>query len=245
MQADSTHPFADVRHPNYELFMLGLSSWSIVNIVFLLLPLEHEVKQVVIITDGLLCIAFFADFLYRLATAPRRRSYMRLGWMDLVGSIPLPGFRLFRIPRIVLTSRRIAAAGGRAVIRELLRDRGGTAILGVFLVAIIVLQSASMLMVAVEAGQPGANIEDGGDALWWAFVSVTTVGYGDKYPVTAAGRIIGSVLLAVGIGLFSTITGFLATKLVTHPATEQVAGPAPAPAPGPAPADPEATAHGE
>lgn len=228
MQGDPNRPFADVRHPNYELFMLGLSSWSILNIAFLILPLEHEVKQVVVITDGLLCIAFFADFLYRLATARSRARYMRIGWTDLLGSVPLPGFRLFRLPRIVLTTRRIAAAGGRAVVKELLRDRGGTAILGVFLVAIIVLQSAAMLMVAVEAGQPGANIEDGGDALWWAFVSVTTVGYGDKYPVTAAGRVIGSILLAVGIGLFSTITGFLATKLVTHPGDERVAEPRPA-----------------
>ena len=80
--------------------------------------------------------------------------------------------------------------------------------------AIVVLELASALVLVAERGDPDANIKTGGESLWWAWVSVTTVGYGDYYPVTAWGRIIGSVLLGVGIGLVTTITGFLATKLL-------------------------------
>ncbi len=217
MSTQPSGPFKDVKHPNYELFILGLSAFSILNLFLLLLPFAWEVKAVIVITDVLMCAVFLGDFLYRLLSAKDRRAYMKVGWLDLLGSVPFPGFRLFRLPRVVVTTRLIRAAGGRAVIRELIRDRGGTAILGVFLLAIVVLEVASMLMVALELGAPGANIETGGDALWWAIVSVTTVGYGDVYPVTPGGRIVAAMLLAVGIALFSTITGFLATLLVVRP----------------------------
>ena len=89
------------------------------------------------------------------------------------------------------------------------------------------LEFAAILMVIAERGDPNANIKTGGDALWWALVSVTTVGYGDRYPVTVGGRFVGSATLIVGIGLFSTITGFLATKLATRASDQPVPLPPP------------------
>ena len=170
--------------------------------------------QVVTIIDGLLCIIFLMDFGYRLATAPSRREYMRWGWADFLGSLPYAPLRLFRLVHVAGAMRVLRAAGGRRVVRQLLRERAETAIFLVFLVAIVVLELASALVLVAERGDPDANITTGGDSLWWAWVSVTTVGYGDYYPVTPWGRIIGSVLLGVGIGLVTTITGFLATKLL-------------------------------
>lgn len=207
---------ARIKHPGYELFIIGLSIFSIANLALLLLPMDPATKEAVTIVDGLLSLVFFADFGYRLATAPDRRAYLRFGWTDFVGAFPWPGFRIFRLVRVVHAIRVMRAAGGRSVVRDLVRDRGETAIFMVFLIAIVVLELSSIVMVAVEADDPRANIRTGGEALWWAFVSVTTVGYGDFYPVTGAGRLVGSVLLAVGIGLFSTITGFLATRLTSR-----------------------------
>jgi voltage-gated potassium channel len=83
-------------------------------------------------------------------------------------------------------------------------------------------------MLIAERCDPAANIKTGGDALWWALVSVTTVGYGDRYPVTVGGRFVGAVTLIVGIGLFSTITGFLATKLANRASENPVPPPPPA-----------------
>ncbi len=67
-----------------------------------------------------------------------------------------------------------------------------------------------MAVVYFEADAPNANITTGGDAVWWAFVSITTVGYGDKYPVTEGGRVSAFFVLAAGVGLFGVLSGYLA-----------------------------------
>ena len=80
--------------------------------------------------------------------------------------------------------------------------------------------SASIVALNAEQGTSGANIETAGDALWWAFSTVTGVGYGDKYPVTTMGRLAGIVLMTAGVGLFGIFTAFVATKFM-EPAEEK------------------------
>ena len=72
-------------------------------------------------------------------------------------------------------------------------------------------------MLPLEARSPDANITTAGDALWWGIVTVTTVGYGDQYPVTTGGRIVGVFVLILGVGLFGTFTGFLANAFLVTP----------------------------
>jgi voltage-gated potassium channel len=66
-------------------------------------------------------------------------------------------------------------------------------------------------MLRVEQGVPGANITTASDALWYTIVTISTVGYGDKFPVGDAGRIIGAGIIVIGVGIFGTFTGYLAT----------------------------------
>lgn len=77
------------------------------------------------------------------------------------------------------------------------------------------LEFASLAILIVEPEVSGANILTASDALWWSFVSITTVGYGDLYPVSDAGRVIGALLLAVGVGLFSVLTSNLAKNFIS------------------------------
>lgn len=217
-----------IRNPGYELFILGLSIFSIFNIAIALLANDPQIVSIVEIVDALSCIVFLLDFAYRLITAPDRRAYMKWGWLDLLGSFPFPGLRLLRTFRMARVVRSMQLIGGPTILRTLLRDKAGSAVLAVFLITIVVLEFAAILMVIAERSDPAANIKTGGDALWWALVSVTTVGYGDRYPVTVGGRFVGAVTLVVGIGLFSTITGFLATKLARTSSNDPVPAPPPA-----------------
>jgi voltage-gated potassium channel len=209
-----------VSHPGYELFILALTLLSLGNLVILALPLDPQVNTVIFIVDGLLCIFFMADFVWRLYSAPSKRAYLRFGWLDFLGSLPIPLFRLFRLYRASITIRFIQAAGGRKIVRALVRQRGESVVVFVGFVTIIVLEIASAAVLVAESKNPDANIQNGGDALWWAWISVTSVGYGDKYPITTWGRIIGSILVGVGIALITTITGFIASRLLPRSAAE-------------------------
>jgi voltage-gated potassium channel len=79
---------------------------------------------------------------------------------------------------------------------------------------ILILEFGGLAILYVEASSPEANITSASDAVWYVYVTITTVGYGDQYPVSATGRILGALIMTVGVGLFGTITAFLANIFV-------------------------------
>ncbi len=80
---------------------------------------------------------------------------------------------------------------------------------------ILVLQFGSLTMLAIEQDAEGANITTASDALWYTIVTISTVGYGDQYPVTNLGRLFAVVIIVVGVGIFGTFTGYLATVFLS------------------------------
>ena len=80
---------------------------------------------------------------------------------------------------------------------------------------ILVLEFGSLYMLHIEEGARGANITTASDALWYVIVTISTVGYGDRYPVTDRGRLAGSLIIVVGVGIFGTFTGYLANLFLT------------------------------
>ena len=80
---------------------------------------------------------------------------------------------------------------------------------------IFVLEFGSLAMLALEQNAEGANITTASDALWYTIVTISTVGYGDQYPVTEAGRLCGTGIIVVGVGIFGTFTGYLATVFLS------------------------------
>ena len=144
--------------------------------------------------------------------APSRADYLfrQFGWADLLASLPFPQIKVLRLFRLIRVVRLLHRHGGRTIVRTLIRDRAGSALLMVLLIGILVLQFGSVTMLHLELGAQDANIATASDALWYMIVTMSTVGYGDRYPVITAGRELGPFVLVVGVGIFGTLTGFLA-----------------------------------
>jgi voltage-gated potassium channel Kch len=213
-------------NPTYELFILVLSILSIVNLVLILpfSPLPTYAKEVIFIIDGVLTLIFLGDFASRLVRANSKRGYFIHdgGWLDFLGSLPL--LRIARLFRIWRTRNLLKQYTPSALLRWVLDDRAESALYVVVLLTIIVLEICGSLEYRFEHAAPHATIVSAGDSLWWGIVTITTVGYGDMYPVTTAGRIVGCVVLVVGVALFATFTGFLANAFLS-PKTPQPAEP--------------------
>ena len=201
----------ELKSTSYELFMVLVSLLSVLNFALYVVPfVDGPIQAVALAVDGILAAIFAADFLFRFLTVRSKTQYFvhRFGWADLLAAVPLWGaFRLFRVARVW---RLFRGVGRDRLVTELYVSRPATTFFATMFLVLVVIEFAGMGVYYAEAGARGANIESGGDAVWWGLVTITTVGYGDEYPVTHWGRIIGSLFLFAGIGLFSVLTGFIA-----------------------------------
>ncbi len=173
----------------------------------------HDLLQ--IIDDGI-CFVFIYEFFHRLLTVKNKLNFLKWGWIDLISSIPTFPFvrfgRLFRLVRLLRILRAFRSV--KVLLKHVFRSRvQGTMSLVVIITSLIVIfSSISILIVEID---PTSNIKSAEDAIWWSLVTVTTVGYGDKYPVTNEGRIIGTILMFVGVGMFGTFTAYVASWFTT------------------------------
>jgi voltage-gated potassium channel len=159
---------------------------------------------------------FLVEFVVKLALAPIRRRYLREHWLDAL-IVLLPFLRVLRLTRVVQTARALPAfrllvfggKGSQSTLALLKRRRIGQ----LAIISAMVILIGAALGFLVEAGAPGARIQDFGDALWWSAALVTTVS-SELYPVTAAGRVLGFVLMIYAIGIFTYFIGSVASVLV-------------------------------
>jgi voltage-gated potassium channel len=183
------------------------------------MPLNQESREIVDVADLVVCAFFFLDFIRNLMRAPNRLRYLYTwGWLDLVASIPaVDAFRLGRMTRVVRILRvlRVLKAS-RLLALALTSRRRESAVWAAVLVSIVVVFSASIAVLELERGA-GGNINNAEDALWWAVTTITTVGYGDRYPVTTEGRLVAVALMIVGVGLFGTLSGAAASWFMQMP----------------------------
>jgi voltage-gated potassium channel len=231
-EAEGMTAAAPVRreHGNaYNIFILVLTVYSLALMVLLLLPINDQTRQLVNLYDNVICIIFLVDFSMNLAASRPRRDYFitRRGWLDLLGSIPSFGFipftalfRLARLSRLARITRLLRGQAGKDLIIDVLKNRGQYATFITILLAGMVLSVASILVLQEESRSANANITTGGDAIWWAIVTITTVGYGDFYPVTTLGRITAVFVMFSGIGIIGALASILASLLVSPGSSE-------------------------
>jgi voltage-gated potassium channel len=205
----------DLKSTSYEFFMLAMAILSIVNLALLIIfPIQSQPWYLVLFIEAALTLVFGIDFVYRLKTARSKWGYFfhQKGFLDLLSCVPT--LRIFRIFRVVRAVRIYHQLGGKRVFRELRAELASGALYFVIFIGVTVLEFVGLLELYFEEDAPGANITTAGDALWWGYVTATTVGYGDQYPVTTGGRISGLIMLTVGVALFATFSGFLATTFL-------------------------------
>jgi voltage-gated potassium channel len=220
--------------------VLVLTVYALVIMVALLLPLSPTTLDLLRTYDTIICVIFLFDFGYTLSRSPNRSTYFfrERGWLDLLGSIPSLGFfrfsellRLARISRLARILRILRGQNQRELVADVLRNRSQYAAFITLMLAMLVLSLASVLVLQFESASPDANITTGGDALWWAVVTITTVGYGDKYPVTPGGRSIAFLVMFTGVGIIGALASLLSSVLVQSPASSsQEEEPTPTPA---------------
>ena len=207
---------SDDKDMGYEIFVAVLSVLSIFNLVLVLIPgVDPDAVNVVIIINLCLTLIFLFDFGYRLATAKSRSYYFirDWGWADLLACSPT--LRFLRIFRLVKAYRLVKKHGTKTIIDYLSYHRAESALYLLVFLVILILESGAFLVLSAESKSPTANITTAGDALWWAYVTITTVGYGDRFPVTTTGRLVGILVMTTGVGIFATFAGFISNKLLT------------------------------
>src|SRR5215203_1180421 len=148
----------ELRRGTYECFILAVSILSITNLVLLFILPMPETREIIQVCDLVLSGLLLLDFGFRLIIAPSRRDYLlrQHGWLDFLGSLPLPGVRLARAFRIVRVIRLLRDAGLRRLRRAVLRDRAGSTLLGVLFVTLVLIEVVSTLMLAIEVHAEGS-----------------------------------------------------------------------------------------
>lgn len=197
-----------------SVMKLTIAVFSIVSIGLLtfsfFLDQNSELYRLLNYYDWGLCIFFLYDFFDELFRAKNKTKYFfTVGWLDLLSSVPM--IHELRFARIVRVIRIVRIFHTARFMVEYVRSNGRStmyAVVVIILVTMIILSSFLVLMVEKDVG----NIKTAEDALWWTFISVSTVGYGDYYPVTDVGRIFASLLIMSGIVGFGTIVSYLSGK---------------------------------
>ncbi len=212
---------------NYELFIGALSVLSIINLFAVIFFPNSDFAAVSTLMDIFLSLIFILDFTYRLFTAPSKSGYFfrNWGWLDLLSSIPFPQFKILRLVRIFRVYRLVQQYGAKALLKQFIDDRANSALLVLAFLILLVLEFGGYLEYRIESGAPDANITTAGDSIWYTFVTITTVGYGDRYPVTPLGRVVGMAIMMCGVALFGALAGYLANAFLAPPKAKPAATP--------------------
>jgi len=216
-------PATELKNTGYEIFIGMLSILSLVNLVLIYAFVPDEnLQNILEAMNALLSGIFMLDFIFRLASAPSRSDYFvkQFGWADLLASIPLPQLKVLRVFRLLRVYRLLRELGLPTIWRGLVKDKAGSALYSLLTAGILVLEFGSLTMLRIEQYAPESNIKTASDALWYTIVTISTVGYGDRFPVTDTGRLMGALIIVVGVGIFGTFTGYLANFFLSPSKSE-------------------------
>lgn len=216
---------------NNLLFSIRESHWTgifivllaLVSVALLIFELSSHLlpDQVALIQkiDIIIALTFLFDFLLGMYFAKSKMEYFQKNWTDLLSAIPISegifrSLRILRILRLVRVIRIIARLKKIGSIADKIADHSSVYIYAVAITTVVILSGAIGFYSMEFDVNP--QVKNFFDAIWWAVVTATTVGYGDIYPVTWEGRIIGMILMFFGIGLVGTVAGTVSSYFLNR-----------------------------
>jgi voltage-gated potassium channel len=189
------------------LMVFGFVYLAIYSFEVLAKPDQALMQVVKFVSEGIF-VLFALDLFLRLFLSRKELLslsswglFLKTNWLSLL-ALAAPMLRSLALLRFLVVLRGIA---------PFIQSRVSRLVFYIGVAFPLVIYTASIAVLEAEQGSQDATITSFSDALWWSLVTVTTVGFGDEYPVTAQGRLVGSVLIFVGIGLFSTFTALIAS----------------------------------
>ena len=170
-------------------------------------PIDSTLKHLCNISNIVIWLYFLFDYLVQFSLSSGKAKFVKNHVMELILVI-VPFFRPLRALRALLFTTNATIRSRKTLIRSIPILITCTTIL------MIIIMGAAIL--DVERGVPGSHIQTPADALWWGLVTVTTIGYGDVYPVTMEGRLVAGVLIIFGVAMISTLTGSFAAWILSQ-----------------------------
>ncbi|MFD7625290.1 potassium channel family protein [Streptomyces sp. NPDC059851] len=166
-----------------------------------------RVHRACTVTEWVVWAAFAADYLIRLGLSASKKAFVRTHWLDLF-AVVLPLVQPLRLLRLVST---LLLVGRRARMAPQVR-------LTTYVAGAVVglMMFGSLAVLSVERDAPDGNIRNLGDAVWWSFTTMTTVGYGDHSPTTGLGRVLAVGLMLSGIALLGVVTANIAAWFIAR-----------------------------
>jgi voltage-gated potassium channel len=201
-----------------DIFVFILSIYVLVALlVDTFLKIPKEISLLLNYFDWGICTFFILEFLFRFHKSDNKLAFMKWGWIDLLSSIPMIDIlrygriiRLFRLIRIIRAFKTT-----RSFIHHFFSNKVQGALYSMVILGFLLLAFSSICILMFET-LPNCNIKTAEDAIWWGYSTMATVGYGDKYPITTEGRIIAMILMTYGVGLFGSLTAYIATIFIKN-----------------------------
>ena len=168
-------------------------------------PISDRTQNLIEIVQWACWLAFAIDLMIRIITSDSKSNYLKHHLLD-VAAVLLPFLRPLRLMRVI--------SFGGLLIQKVAIGRQFAITLKVAIASIVIAYVAAVQVTISERGVEGSNIKNFGDGLWWAVTTVTTVGYGDRFPVSTEGRLLAVLLMIAGISLVGVITASVASWFV-------------------------------
>ena len=200
----------------FNIIILVLSLYVLISlIVTTFFVLSDEVTVLLNYVDNHICMIFLVEVAIRFKKANNKLVFMKWGWIDLISSIPYIDFlragRVLRLIRLIRVFRAFKAT--KLIFEHINKNKKQSALTSVALISFLMVIFSSIAILQFEK-DVNSNIKTAEDAIWWSYVTITTVGYGDKFPITTEGRIIGAVLMTMGVGIFGTFTALVSSWFI-------------------------------